>query len=213
MLEHARFSADLADLASIYEPGVHLAVAERRLDAEAAAFVAQVLRERSLPAVEWVMRPSQASAPALAEALGVVASNLAAVPGYDAWCADLDLQRDLFASLFELDAVGVRVVTLHGPMCPRFHVDHIPCRLITTYGGRGTEWLPEACVDRRLLGCSDLPLAAAASTDAIQVIESGCIALFRGEGWEGGSVGGVVHRSPHIGEEAPRLLLTLDFVH
>ncbi len=213
MLEHARFSPDLADLASIYEPGVHLAVAERRLDADAATFVAQVLRERSLPAVEWVMGPAQASAPALVEALGLMGPKLAAIPGFDAWCADLDLQRELFASLFELDAVGVRVATLHGPMCPRFHVDHIPCRLITTYGGRGTEWLPEPCVDRSLLGRSDLPLLRSASGDAIQVIEPGCIALFRGEGWEGGSVGGVVHRSPHIGEETPRLLLTLDFVH
>ena len=43
--------------------------------------------------------------------------------------------------------VGVRLLTLNKPMCPRFHVDQIPCRLLITISGGGTEWIPNEDVD------------------------------------------------------------------
>ena len=39
---------------------------------------------------------------------------------------------DMFCCLFELDQVGLRLAVLSGAMCPRFHVDNVPCRLVTT---------------------------------------------------------------------------------
>ena len=32
-------------------------------------------------------------------------------------------------------------------MCPSFHVDKIPCRLLITLSGNGTEWIPNSDVD------------------------------------------------------------------
>ena len=32
-------------------------------------------------------------------------------------------------------------------MCPRFHVDQIPCRMIITLAGMGTEWIPNKGVN------------------------------------------------------------------
>lgn len=213
MHEHAHIGRDLGELAAVYEPHIHLAVARRNQDPTAVAFVTEVLQRRCLPALELVVSPGEPLAASLSCALGRMGHALTTLPGYQAWCEDLQLQVDLFSNLFELDKVGMRLATLDGPMCPRFHVDHVPCRLITTYGGRGTEWLPEEHVDRSRLGCTDLPLRALAHDESICSIEPWAIALFRGEGWLGGRVGGIVHRSPHIGPETPRLLLTLDFVH
>ena len=42
--------------------------------------------------------------------------------------------------------VGVRLVTLN-IMCPRFHVDQIPCRLLITISGGRTEWIANQDVD------------------------------------------------------------------
>ena len=37
-------------------------------------------------------------------------------------------------------------------MCPRFHADHLKCRLVTTYYGPATQWLPNSLVNRSKLG-------------------------------------------------------------
>lgn len=212
MHEHAHFSDDLADMATIYQPGIHLAVTRREPATTVSGFVAAVLTQRLLPAFEGVVRPPASMADILPSALGPMGDALATIPGFQAFCDDVDLQIELFTTLFDLDRVGVRLASLDGPMCPRFHVDYLPCRLISSYGTRGTEWLPERWVDRRLLGRHDLPLKTEADSQIVQAIPPWAIALFRGEDWSGGEVGGVVHRSPHIDSSEPRLLLTLDFV-
>ena len=42
---------------------------------------------------------------------------------------------DMYCYLFELNEIGLSLRVLDKAMCPRFHVDHVPCRLITTYTG------------------------------------------------------------------------------
>ena len=37
-------------------------------------------------------------------------------------------------------------------MCPRFHTDYVKCRLVTTYVGPATQWLPHDLVNRSKLG-------------------------------------------------------------
>ncbi len=63
--------------------------------------------------------------------------------------------------------VGLRLRVLDKAMCPRFHVDHVPVRLITTYAGVGSEWLAEGAMDRRQLGS---PTAEPMDTQAIRQI-------------------------------------------
>ena len=55
---------------------------------------------------------------------------------------------DMYCYLFELNEIGLSLRVLDKAMCPRFHVDHVPCRLITTYTGVTTQWLPHTSVDR-----------------------------------------------------------------
>ena len=64
---------------------------------------------------------------------------------------DLMLLADMMACLFGVSGVGVRVTALEKPMCPRFHVDRIPVRLLCTYGGPGSQWLPAPSVPAGLL--------------------------------------------------------------
>ena len=58
----------------------------------------------------------------------------------------------MFCTLFDLKQVGLRLAVLDRAMCPRFHVDRVPCRLLTTYLGVATEWLPHHNADRSRLG-------------------------------------------------------------
>jgi len=42
---------------------------------------------------------------------------------------------DMYTYLFSLERVGLRLTSLDRAMCPKFHVDRVPCRLVTTYAG------------------------------------------------------------------------------
>ncbi len=125
---------------------------------------------------------------------------------------------DMFCTLFELNRAGLRLSVLNHAMCPKFHVDHVPCRLVTTYQGIATEWLPHQLVDRSKLGRGSNGLAdhdskLFQSHHDIQQLSHGDAALLKGERWEGNQNAGLVHRSPVPPGNENRLLLTLDFSH
>lgn len=124
----------------------------------------------------------------------------------------------MFCYLFDLEQVGLRISTLDHSMCPRFHVDHVPCRLVTTYHGVSTQWLPEYTADRSKLGKGNQGLADEHSgvyhnASEICQLSTGDVALLKGERWEGNENAGLIHRSPAISGEERRLLLTLDFMN
>ena len=122
---------------------------------------------------------------------------------------------DMFCYLFDLERAGLRLAVLGGAMCPRFHVDHVPVRLITTYHGVATEWLPHGAADRSKLGrgSNGLPDSEsglyARDTD-IRQVRCGDVALIKGSAWVGNEATGLVHRSPAVPAGQNRLLLTLD---
>ncbi|MEZ8822972.1 DUF1826 domain-containing protein [Vibrio amylolyticus] len=123
---------------------------------------------------------------------------------------------DMFCYLFELKEAGVRLATLNNAMCPRFHVDHVPCRLVTTYHGSATQWIENHKVNRSKLGHGSLGQADAISglypqESDIQQLTCGDVALLKGERWSGNENLGLVHRSPSDLSGETRLLLTLDF--
>lgn len=123
----------------------------------------------------------------------------------------------LFCELFEQERVGLRFATLDRAMCPRFHVDRIPCRLVTTYTGLATEWLPHHAVDREKLGKGSQGLpddqsGVYSQKSDIQQLVAGDVALLKGSGWVGNEDAGLVHRSPLPPKGSERLLLTLDFL-
>ena len=137
-------------------------------------------------------------------------------PGKHELIDDIALLADMFSCLFEVDRVGLRLATLDAAMCPRFHVDHVPCRLVTTYAGRGTQWLNNEHVNRSRLGRGGVDAAG----NQLEVFESeqhichartGDVALLKGEKWHKNEGLGLVHRSPAASPDNKRLVLTLDF--
>lgn len=119
---------------------------------------------------------------------------------------------DMYACLFDVSHLGLRLKTLDRPMCPRFHVDRVVCRLLTTYAGVGAEYLRNEDVDRRDLGRpvadpSALPVLTSGAT--VRQLSAGAVLLCKGESWPGNEGYGFVHRSPDPGDQ-PRLMLSVD---
>ena len=124
----------------------------------------------------------------------------------------------MFCRLFDIERIGLRLIGLSHAMCPRFHVDNVPCRLLTTYHGRSTEWLNHSSVDRSKLGLgnggvSDDESGLFSNLSEINELREGEVALLKGECWEGNKNkgAGLVHRSPCLESGESRLLLSLDF--
>ena len=133
-----------------------------------------------------------------------------------AFVADLMFIIEMYACLFELDEVGLRLQVLDRAMCPRFHTDKLGCRLVTAYQGAGTEWLDEHYLDRSKLGAGngglpDEKSGLYADQEQINQATVGDVLLLKGDGWFGMEGKGVVHRSPAVPSGQKRLVATLDF--
>ena len=134
-----------------------------------------------------------------------------------ALCENITELVEMFCLLFNQKEVGLRLTTLDHSMCPRFHVDRVPCRLVCTYYGVSTEWLPHNEIDRSKLGSgnNDLPDEESGlfkDENLIKRLGVGDVALLKGELWEDNLNAGLVHRSPQVPSGDARLLMTLDFI-
>lgn len=130
---------------------------------------------------------------------------------------DISELVDMFCCLFGLNRTGLRLSVLNSAMCPKFHVDRVPCRLITTYHGIATEWLPHHAADRSKLGHGSKGMPDDQSglfntLEDIEQLHQGEVALLKGESWKGNQGAGLIHRSPQLIDQTNRLILTLDFI-
>ena len=199
-------SRDPSILADIYEEATNIAVWQRERSISLKQAAAEFIEHN--PLFQTSMTTSAETALlALTEELG---DN----PAGKTLSEDMAQIVDMFCYLFELKRVGLRLAVLSHAMCPRFHVDRVPCRLVTTYQGAATQWLPNPVLDRTKLGhgnggLPDNESGLYASSADIQQLAAGDVAILKGELWEGNEGSGLVHCSPNI--DSPRLLLTLDF--
>lgn len=135
---------------------------------------------------------------------------------YPSLQADICLVTDMFACLFDANEVAIRIVRLTRAMCPRFHTDKIPCRLVTTYQGAGTEWLGNESIQRDFLGRGangkpDKVSGLIKPNAVIQQLAPFDVAILKGDAWPGNEGLGLVHRSPECDENQPRVIMTLDY--
>ncbi|KNH47128.1 DUF1826 domain-containing protein [Pseudomonas lini] len=193
-------------LTGILDDGVNLALWQRQLPAHIADF-GRLLLSLNEPLAESLSleMPSDDAEPNLHG----LASGFSDLEGYEGFIADVSWLVSAFACLLGAQRIGLRLRVLDTAMCSRFHVDHVPVRLITTYAGIGSQWLKEGAMDRRQLGKPD---AEPQDDSLIQQITSGEVALLKGEKWQGNEGFGLIHRSPQLAPGERRLILTLDWL-
>lgn len=209
--DQAAFASNPAILADIYQDAVNLAVwragqcAQMQLEAQT---LCQLSGSRLRMAISGTVD----------ELNQQLAHSVFASEGTNRLLQRTQQCVQMFAELFEPPAIGLRLDFLDRAMCPRFHVDHLPVRMITTFSGPATQWLRNQDVERCHLG----PAGAGRPDDVngvirpnttIQQLAIGDVALMKGDGWEGNEGAGLVHRSPAVDERNKRLVLTLDWLN
>lgn len=206
---HAVQSPDPSCWEYLYKPEINLAICARNPPKELAEFAYRAAQ------CEFGLTLSLRDVRALDTH---IQKSLRTLPGYRIWLDDIAHWIDAFQCLLGIETVGLRLCTANAPMCPRFHIDKIPARLITTYGVIGTQWLANNDVDRSKLGRridnrSDREAQLYKGEAAIRHLPAFSVALLKGESWEGNEGRGLVHRSPALSPPQRRLLLTLDVVN
>lgn len=189
-------------LADIYQPVVDFAIWQRKLEASLEHDIARLMMKHQRFSFRVVLRPEEVSEWLTAQ-----------WPGSYLEIFQTDVQKlvTMFADLFDLTHVGMRLELVEKTLCPLFHVDKVMARLVTTYHGAATEWLSEDNLNRQALKLRNHEHVMRDSAK-LQAAEAGDVLLFKGQEWSPGKVEGVVHRSAQASSDSRRLLLTLDLV-
>lgn len=202
------YGTEASVLTHIYQPTHNMVVWQRSVSSTLKAGISTFFHQNSRFQYSHTLTPSKAES--------TLVKALADFPCAVELSQNIAELVDMFCCLFDLGQTGLRLAMLDKAMCPRFHVDHVPCRLVTTFVGVGSEWLEEPGLDRTRLGAGNNGLPDHASglfpnTAHIQRAKEGDVLLLKGERWEGNEGFGIVHRSPNINANDKRLVLTLDF--
>lgn len=202
-----------SELTEIYEEEVNIAVWQRDLPKELQSVASMLLALHPRLEIAINSEPKEIPIQLMTRLsnLNIESTQISVL------IEDITNVVNMFSCLFDLSRIGLRLTALDKAMCPRFHVDRIPARLVTTYSGVATQWLPHQHVDRRMLGRGNKGIADDVSglyllEEDIQQLNIGDVAILKGEFWEGNEQAGLVHRSPEILDDSRRLLLTLDFM-
>lgn len=179
--DHVRIGADADALATIHDPDVTLAIWQR-----APLIPAPDLSE--MPAIRFAAPASQ-----VADRMAAYWATVAPQPWHTVVTRDVARLAALYATLAAEARVEVRLERITGNGCWKFHADYVALRLISTYWGEATQWLP---------------LDADAETPP-RSLAAGDVGLFKGRALAGDRA--IIHRSPPIAESGgDRLLLVID---
>ncbi len=123
-------------------------------------------------------------------------------PMRDALSDDIAALVNTFAIITKTDSVDVRLEQIDDDACWRFHRDAVDTRLVSTYRGPTTEWVPPAYSERAIDEQQSYE-------GPLERLGDHHVAIFKGKSAGPGS--GIVHRSPPIsGTNQTRLFLCLN---
>ena len=121
---------------------------------------------------------------------------------YTEWLNDMAEVCRIFCILEKIDTVSFHLGTQRS--CRRYHIDNVPRRMLVTYAGKGTEWIPDEAADRKAFKSGEPNEKIIKDKSALQFINPWDVAVFRG------GPNGVLHRTPDAALNGPSILMKLD---
>ena len=131
-----------------------------------------------------------------------ITKEIQADPFYDYWLNDMATICKVFCKIQNSNAVGFWLGSDRG--CRRYHIDNVPLRLLVTYAGEGTEWLPDEAADRNAYLNGEPNEKIVLDKSALQFLSEWDVAVFRG------GIKGLLHRTPDSALSSPSILMRLD---
>jgi hypothetical protein len=190
MLAPEAFETDSArDLAHIHENRFNLGIWTRRQ--------VRYPELRAFPNLEKQIIPSRDGPPVRLEHLSPAWALEARESGVEPVLRDWNALIALFSRISSAPKFCVKIEWEVTDACSLFHQDRVGIRMLCTYKGPGTEWIPEAYLNRKGLGQGDNSLVIL-DTAQIQRAKVYDVLVLKGSLYPDNEHRGVVHRSPSI---------------
>lgn len=124
---------------------------------------------------------------------------------------DIKKLLNLYQDVTQTQSLKLLLATVNTNMCRRFHTDINDIRLLCTYSGPGTLWLPDNNIDRNALASNKGNDQIVIDEEEIQHVPTGAVVLLKGALYPKEGTHAIVHRSPTVEESGSRrLLLRID---
>jgi Protein of unknown function (DUF1826) len=190
-----RVGSRAAVLLEVGRPGVDVSIWQRDVPPPLARPLEAFVGTTETPSFDRIVA---AETPAIDEAVSRVPAPLRA-----ALASDMSWLLAYFAEVTCAARFRLFLGIVRDDQCRKFHVDAVAMRMVTTYVGPGTEWIPEASVDRDALGRmierpSQANAAIARNPAAVCRAHRGDVLMLKGARHPDARGRGAVHRSPPI---------------
>ncbi len=131
------------------------------------------------------------------------------LPDNSSLLADVTVLLKLFKNITKASSFRLMLASVTSNMCRKFHTDINKLRMLCTYVGPGTLWLPDEIVDYKALQARKEDHEIVIDRQNIQQVPTGDVVLLKGALYPDANP--ILHRSPSIEESGEkRLLLRID---
>ena len=126
---------------------------------------------------------------------------------YYKWIKDMSEICILYSDIIKKNSLNFSLKTSRG--CKRYHIDNVPVRLLVTYYGKGTEWLPRDTCNYSAYYNGESNEKIIKIKNRSKFIKPWSIAIFKGQKFKGGTEA-ILHRTPNEALNKKSLLMCLD---
>ena len=126
---------------------------------------------------------------------------------YYRWIKDMSEICILYFNIINKNSLNFSLKTSRG--CKRYHIDNVPVRLLVTYYGKGTEWLPRDACNYSAYYNGESNEKIIKIKNKSKFIEPWSVAIFKGQKSKGGTKA-ILHRTPDEALNKKSLLMCLD---
>ena len=126
---------------------------------------------------------------------------------YYKWIKDMSEICILYSDIINKNSFNFSLKTSRG--CKRYHIDNVPVRLLVTYFGKGTEWLPRDACNYSAYYNGESNEKIIKIKNRSKFIKPWSIAIFKGQKFKGGTEA-ILHRTPNEALNNKSLLMCLD---
>ncbi len=126
---------------------------------------------------------------------------------YNEWIKDMAKVSVIFCNILKTESIILSLESSRS--CKRYHIDNVPMRLLVTYYGKGTEWLPSHACDYSAYYNGEKNEKIVKDTKQVKFVEPWDIAIFKGQQFQGVN-NGILHRTPNVAQTSVSLLMRLD---
>ena len=123
------------------------------------------------------------------------------------WLKDMANITSVFSQIIKEKSICLALETSRG--CKRYHIDNVPMRLLVTYYGRGTEWLPSDAADYDAYYSGKNNKKILINSAKKKFLKKWDIAIFKGQKHKSNERG-ILHRTPDSALNKISLLMRLD---